>query len=311
VSTLFGQRWWLEAVAPGAWGEAKVERDGAVVARLPWAQRRLSVPGVRLVRVGSPQLTPFLVPELDLGEGKPVTKLATEHKLLDALIEQLPRFDYLSYTFHPSFTNWLPFYWRGCEGTLRATYVLDLDGDVEAVWRGMNDHRRTAIRKAQKQLTVVADNDASRLAAAVRSTFARQGRSAAFDHELLERVRRAVAAHDAGVVLSAVDADGRAHASLLLVWDAERSYYLVGGSESELLGSGAQSLLLWEAIQRSSGRTSAFDFEGSMIEGVARFFRGFGARPQPYVQVTGSSRRLAVALAARNLVRGLTGGPRR
>jgi hypothetical protein len=257
--------------------------------------------------VGSPKLTPFLLPELELGSGKPVTRLATEHKLLDGLIADLPRFDYLSYTFAPSFTNWLPFYWQGFQGTLRATYVLDDVSDPDAVWRGMSDKVRNAIRKAERTIEVVEDDDASRLAAAVRSTFGRHDRSTPFDAELLDRLRRAVAAHDAGVVLSAVDGDGLVHASLMLVWDGEKTYYLVGGNHSDRLGSGAQSLLLWEAIRRASARTPAFDFEGSMIPGVARFFRSFGARPEPYIQVIGASRRMRVGLAARNLIHGVVG----
>jgi GNAT acetyltransferase-like protein len=306
VSTLFGQPWWLEAVAPGAWGEAQVERDGAVVARLPWTVRRLPVRGIDLVRLGSPRLTPYLAPELHLGDGKPVTQLATEHKLLDGLIEQLPGFDYLSYTFAPSFTNWLPFYWHGCAGTLRTTYVLDDISDPDAVWRGMSDKTRNTIRKAERTLEVVVEPDASRLADAVSSTFGRHDRSTAFEPELLDRVHRAAVAHDAGVVLAAVDADGTSHASQMLVWDEERTYYLVGGSRSELLGSGAQSLLLWDGIKRAAERTPVFDFEGSMIEGVARFFRSFGSRPQSYLQVTAASRRMRLGLAARDVFRVLS-----
>ena len=307
MSTLFGKRWWLDAVAPSAWGEAKVERDGAVVARLPWAERRLPVPGLELVRVGSPKLTPFLAPELEVGHGKPVTQLATEHKLLDGLIADLPRFDYLSYTFAPSFTNWLPFYWHGFEGTLRATYVLDDIRDVDAVWRGMSDKTRSVVRKAEKTLEVVVDADASRLAESVESTFERRGgRGTPFDAALLGRLHREVTQRDAGVVLSAVDDARRVHASLMAVWDDARTYYLVGGNHREHLGSGAQSLLLWEAIRLASARTDVFDFEGSMIEGVARFFRGFGARPESYIQVTAASRRMRVGLAARDVIRGLT-----
>jgi hypothetical protein len=307
VSTLFGQPWWLEAVSPDAWGEAQVERDGAVVARLPWASRRLPVRGITLTRLGTPKLTPFVVPELQLGGGKPVTRLAAEHRLLEGLIADLPRFDYLSYTFAPSFTNWLPFYWHGFQGTLRATYVLDDIRDLDAVWSGMSDKVRNTIRKAEKTLEVVEDGDASRLADASRGTFQRKDRSSPFDRDLLDRVQEAVAAHDAGVTLSAVDGQGRAHGSLMLVWDEDRSYYLVGGRQQESSDNGAQSLLLWDAIRRASARTRVFDFEGSMIEGVARFFRSFGARPQPYVQVTAASRRMRIGLAARDLSRGLTG----
>lgn len=35
ANTLFEQPWWLNAVAPGAWGAVEVSRDGGVLARLP------------------------------------------------------------------------------------------------------------------------------------------------------------------------------------------------------------------------------------------------------------------------------------
>lgn len=46
------------------------------------------------------------------------------------------------------------------------------------------------------------------------------------------------------------------------------------------------SFLTWEAIKFSSGVTKTFDFEGSMIESVERFFRAFGAKQKPYFQVS-------------------------
>lgn len=303
--SMFGKPWWLEAVSPGAWGDAAVERGGQVVARLPWARERLPLRGLELVRLGTPRLTPFLVPELELGVGKEVTRLAREHELLEELVDALPAFDYLSYTFAPGFANWLPFHWKGFQGTLRATYVIDDVSDPERVWHGMSDHRRTAIRKAERSLEVVEDRSAERLADAVAATFTRQGRRTPFRHERLHRLHEAVRAHDAGTILTAVDGAGRPHASLLLVWDAGRSYYLTGGSHGDGRNSAAQSLLLWQAIQRASARTSTFDFEGSMIPGVARFFRGFGSRPEPYLHVTATSRRMRVGLACRELVRAL------
>jgi hypothetical protein len=60
----------------------------------------------------------------------------------------------------------------------------------------------------------------------------------------------------------------------------------MGGSDPELRNSGANSLCMWEAIKFASTVTKAFDFEGSMIESVERFFRAFGARQVPYFQIS-------------------------
>ena len=46
------------------------------------------------------------------------------------------------------------------------------------------------------------------------------------------------------------------------------------------------SLCMWEAIKFASTVTKKFDFEGSMIESVERFFRAFGAVQKPYIHIT-------------------------
>jgi hypothetical protein len=303
--SLFSEHWWLDAVAPGRWGEATVRRDGEIIARLPWARERLPVPGLHMTRLGSPRLTPFLAPVLELGSVKQVTRLSREHRLLEALLADLPPFDYLSYTFDPSFTNWLPFYWKGLTGSLRATYVLEDVTDLDAVWHGMSDTTRRVIRTAEPMLQVNEDPDTERLADALTSTFARQGRPMPFPLEMLDRLHRAVREHDAGRVLSATDESGQTHGALMLVWDDSKAYYLTGGAITDLRRSGAQSLLMWHAIRLAAERVPVFDFEGSMIEGVARFFRGFGSRPCPYLHVTGTSRRMRIGLAVRDLGKAL------
>ena len=90
------------------------------------------------------------------------------------------------------------------------------------------------------------------------------------------------------------------HAVAYVVWDEHAAFYLLGGADPELRTSGASSLLLWEALQRARSRTDVFDFEGSMLAPVERFFRGFGAVQTPYLRVTRSTPRGAAALALRS-----------
>ena len=76
------------------------------------------------------------------------------------------------------------------------------------------------------------------------------------------------------------------HAGVLIVWDENSAYYLLGGSDPNLRNSGAMSLCMWEAIKFASTVAKKFDFEGSMIESVERFFRAFGAEQKPYFHIT-------------------------
>jgi hypothetical protein len=41
-------------------------------------------------------------------------------------------------------------------------------------------------------------------------------------------------------------------------------------------------LLIDKLIQKESGKLLSLDFEGSRIEGIARFYSGFGATNHPY-----------------------------
>jgi len=46
--------------------------------------------------------------------------------------------------------------------------------------------------------------------------------------------------------------------------------------------------------------TDIFDFHGSMLQPVERFFRAFGGRQTPYLSVTRMSPALRLALTARS-----------
>ncbi|QPT41279.1 GNAT family N-acetyltransferase [Oligella ureolytica] len=90
----------------------------------------------------------------------------------------------------------------------------------------------------------------------------------------------------------AEDEQGRHHAGVYLIWDDNTAYYLMGGGDPDLRNSDATSLCMWEAIQFAATVTKNFDFEGSMIEPVERFFRGFGAVQTPYFSISKTNSKL-------------------
>ena len=90
-------------------------------------------------------------------------------------------------------------------------------------------------------------------------------------------------------ILLGQDSQGRIHAVCYLVWNADCVWYLIGGGDPELRSSGATSLVIWDAIKFAAGERKIFDFEGSMIEPIERFFRGFGALQVPYFTVSRSN----------------------
>jgi hypothetical protein len=286
--TIFTEPWWLDAVAPGAWGEAVVEKGGRVAARMPWVRTKRR--GATLLV--TPPLTKTLGPWIRAESGRTTSRLEREKDLMTELIDALPRFDYFEQNFHPSMTNWLPFHWRGFEETTRYTYVLPSLADLDAVWDGTRANVRTDVRKAAKKLTIRDDLGLDAFLDVHAKTFARQERTVPYGRELVARIDAACAERDRRKALFAVDADGAIHAAAYVVWDAGSAYYLMGGADPALRNSGAGSFVLWEAVKFAATVAPAFDFEGSMIEPVERFFRAFGAEQRPYFHVTKTSSRL-------------------
>jgi hypothetical protein len=139
------------------------------------------------------------------------------------------------------------------------------------------------VSKAQREGLVVEPGSADDLVALQRKTFERQEDAGTGPPEaLVRRIAAAVAPHDAGEILVARDDAGRVHSASMFVHDERTTWYLLGGSDTELRASGSASLLMWEGIRAAGVRGTAFDFEGSMLRHVERFVRNFGGEPVAY-----------------------------
>lgn len=280
---LFSQPWWLDAVAPNQWGEVVIEKGGSVAARLPYVWRKKKFSGLIL---DMPKLTKSLGPWLRPHVGKYASRLAEEKDLMTELIAGLPPFGVFLQNFHPSITNWLPFYWKGFSQTTRYTYVLEDLSNLDLVWNDFAKNIKTDIRKAEKQVVIREDLPFEKFSPLNQQVFARQNKAANYSPEFAERLDAACLVQNRRKIFFAEDAQGRLHAAVYIVWDDESAYYLMGGGDPELRSSGATSLCMWNAIQFAATVTKKFDFEGSMIESVERFFRAFGAKQTPFFQVS-------------------------
>lgn len=304
ANSLFQQPWWLDATSPGGWDQVTVERGGELVARLPYTLERRY--GLKVL--GQPPLTLFLGPWLaPAGEVKSSTRIAREKELLSELIDRLPPHDIFAQTCHYGATNWLPFHWRGFTQTTRYSYVIEDLSDLEVLWGSLEGSARTDIRKARKMLEIRQDLGVGELLRLAELTYRRQGRGSPYDAALLERVE--AVARDRGQCRSffAIDADDRLHAALFLVWDEESAYYLVGGVDDAAGSSGAMAYLIWSAIRFAATVTRRFDFEGSIVESIERFFRKFGTAQKPYSQLMHLSRRARILVTGYQLVRAVVG----
>ena len=278
---LFQQPWWLDAVAPGSWDAAEVVKDGETVGRLPFVRKRR----FGLTILSQPELTPHLGPWIKPGTGKVHTQLEREHEILRGLIGALPKHDIFVQNFNHSITNCLQFYWHGFTQYTNYTYIIEDLSDHDKIWAGFRKTVRAHIRKAEREVIVRPIEDVETFIALNDMVYERQGISAAYSADMVRRIDAACSARGVRRIFLAEDADGTPHAALYLVWDSESAHSLMSGSDPRLRGSGAISLLRWEALKYAGQVTRRYDFGGSMLQPVESFFRAFGARQVPYAKL--------------------------
>lgn len=287
---IFSKDWWLDSVAGDAWDVVLVEKGDQILASMPYTMRQRY--GLNVI--SQPALTQTLGPWLRPSTAKYARRLSQEKDLLQKLFEQLPKFAHYQQNWHCTRTNWLPLYWLDYEQTTRYTYRLEDLSSEEQIWGEMEANIRTDVRKASNKegVKVRTDLDVEVFLTLNEKVFARQNMALPYTRDFVRRLDKAAAQNQARKIFIAEDEQGRHHAGVYLIWDDNTAYYLMGGGDPDLRNSGATSLCMWEAIQFAATVTKNFDFEGSMIEPVERFFRGFGAVQTPYFSISKTNSKL-------------------
>ncbi len=301
TNCIFQEDWWLDAVAPNRWEKIIIGDPQSPDLAFPYVYTHKK--GFKKIHM--PQLTQTLGPWIKDTGSKYCKKLAREKDLFYELIDKLPPADFFSQSFHYSITNWLPFYWKEFSQRTLYTYVIEDLTDFEKIWSGFQEKIKTEIRKAQKTTVVKTDLNIDEFLKIHSKTFQRQNLPMPFTSEFIKRVDSACQKKKCRKIFYAVDKENRIHAAIYIIWDNRSAYYLMGGGDPKLRNSGATSLLLWEAIQFCSTVTQEFNFEGSMIENIERFFRAFGARQKPYFLIQKETKLFRFAKNIQSKLRGI------
>ena len=295
---LFQEPWWLDLTAEGNWDEAVVTNTGNVTDH-----------NLKVTILTQPRLTPYAGPWFRPSSAKSSNQFSERRRLTMELLSQLPRFDLFSQNLWPEIPDCLPFHWAGySQRTFYTNWHRDLSSS-DLLWGNFLKETRAEIRKAQKRVEVVVSNDVERLCDLHELSFTQQGMKAPRERAFLRRVVEGAISKGHARIVFAIDDKSNAHAVNLIVFDHRSAHYLIGGSDARHRTSGAASLLVWDAIQFAARTCKLFDYEGSMVEGISRFFRGFSPESIPVSHVYRTSRRAAVAAALYDAGAALIGRP--
>jgi hypothetical protein len=293
---VFHESWWLDAVAgSGNWGECVVEEKGKIIARLPWC--RIKKNG--LIYITTPPITPFMGPWFRSSEGNTQQKkISIENRLTEILIKNLPNYDYFNQGFDIKINNWQQWYWMGYSATPYYTYRYSNLLNLDNIWAGMSSSTRNDINHANKSGILISENvNINQIFELLLINFKKNNIPPPFSRELLIRLDNACKENQARKVIGAYTPEGRLCAVAYLVHNSYTTYNLINASDITTLNRGAMSLVLWESIKYASTVSKNFDFEGSMIKPVERFYRNFGGELTQYYQVERSKNILILILS--------------
>lgn len=282
----------METVCTGKQWDVALAKDGdTILGAMPFHfVRRL---GFTLVL--QPQLTQFLGPVYFEDARQQHAKatlcdsdshrLDFEKRVATELITQLEAIKPSATLIHtsPRITNWLPFYWQGYRQTTRYTYRIPDIGNPDAVFSAFDkEKRQRKIIKTEKQTTVRFDMSPSDFAAFHSNYWRSKGCNDLLSEEFIIRVCTVALSRGQGVIGSLHDGEGKLLSARFVAFDNHSAFSLMSASDTQLHRSGHSETLMWALIKHLSGKTRAFDFEGSMDEGIEYFYRSFGAVQTPY-----------------------------
>lgn len=259
--------WWNEVVLEN-WDVAVVSNNDQVIAVMPYFIRKKG-PWVLLTNA---HFTPYTGPFIVYPENQKISsKIAFEHKTYKELISQLPKFDEFTQNFFIGFNNALQFQWEGFSDTNRYTYVLDLEVSEDELFAYFRENARRQIKKTAKTIKVEETDNFQLVERLCKESVENTIEAAYF-----ERIAKYINKYNCGKIWKATF-ENEAHAIVLSIWDATSAYYLIGGAANKHRKSGAMSLLMWEAIKNAKELgLKSFNFEGSSVEPIEQFLRGFG-----------------------------------
>jgi hypothetical protein len=288
---IFGTNWWLDAAAgPGNWDVALVKTNGRIVGAMAFGL----VERYGMKVIANPPLTPVLEPWILPNGERTSSRLANEQKIMQSLIEQLPRFDHFTMAWGKGASNWLPFYWNGFSQTTGYTYVLALLNSQDALWNGLESARRKHCKRGVERfkLRVRDDLPVDAFIALQNMTLEHRGVTASYSDDLLRRVDAVCEQRNCRKILTVVDEAGRHCAGTYTVWYNNCAYALIKGSDPAMHHTGAPSLCQWESIKFCATIASSYDFLGNMNESIEPYVRSFGTVQTPVFAISKTPSRL-------------------
>ncbi len=229
----------------------------------------------------NPPMSPHCGFQARLSGEKMYSRQSEMKRLLTAMAQFLKteyKSAFFDFSFPPEVIDVQPFQWKGFHALPRYTYLLHLDRTEEELLKQMSTERRKNIRNAlEAGYEVSANSNQDAVVSLVGLTLKKAG--APFNPDLL---RSLLDIGDDEVYSLVISKNGKPLSAVVTVHDAHRAYYIAGGHSADNGDALAGTLALWMAIHEAQMcGCKQFDFLGSSVPAIEKYFRAFGAELTP------------------------------
>ena len=250
----YAYSWYLDIVSPG-W-EALVSEDYDFVMPLP-TKSKYKIPYL---------VQPILTQQLGI-----FSKHEINEEIVNEFIKEIP---YYSYELNLNEHNFFP------KALIYPNFLLNLNKSYQELASVYSKNNQRNIEKASKlNLRVELDIDSSEF---LNFYFEVEKQFISVKKNILEMLIGKGISEKAVKICGVYSSTNELIAAVCLLITSNRITYLLPVSNPKGKASSAMFLFIDQFIRKNSGNDLIFDFEGSKIEGIARFYRGFGAKNHPY-----------------------------
>jgi len=167
------------------------------------------------------------------------------------------------------------------------TYHLYLNDEIAAIRKRYNTNTKRNIQKAKlNKISVIQFSDIQLFIEFTLLNLKEKSPEIKSKHYLaLSKVIDYALFNDLGEIYLAQDEQNKILAAAFFLKIKNKCIYLAASSNAQGIEKSAMFLLIDTFIQNNSGQQVILDFEGSNIQGIARFYAGFGAQPHTYLGI--------------------------
>ncbi len=264
--SIYGLSWYLDSVCP-EW-DAFIMNDYEAVMPVPFNKFL----GFKYIQ------HPFFTQQLGVFYKKNCTE-----EFLEALNKK-----FSSYILKLNEKNQIETNVKGMKYELMPNYVLNLNDKYEIIKSRFSSNTSRNLNKALKNNLHIKDVDVNDIIKLERENT--QFPLKAFHYRILSNLLNNAVKHKMYFKTGVYDSQNNLLAAVFFMNAFGRSIYLIPVSSEKGKELRAMFFLVNDLIKNNSEKNLLLDFEGSSIEGVATFYKGFGAVNCPYPKISGKKK---------------------